>query len=329
MGKDIIEKLKESNLKGRGGAGFPTGLKWEIVKKEKASKKYIICNASEGDPTVSKDKYILGKYPEEVVEGIKIALQTIDNSSAFIYLRKDYLKKFRKKLEQSTKGLPIILFKKPGGYLAGEETALLEGIEGKRPEPRLKPPFPSQKGLWGYPTLINNVETFYSVAQIAKGKYRKTRFYYLSGEARSPGVFELDENLSIKNILEKTENWPDFNFFVLAGGILGNILLPEELNQPLQGIGSIVVYNFQKTDAISLMRQLINFALKENCDRCTPCREGLYRISEILEKKKINEEIFNDIFFVLKETSLCPLGKIVPYPLIGLISKIYAKENKD
>ena len=161
----IISEIKRHNLLGRSGAAFPTALKWELVSKAKAKEKYIICNGSEGDPGAFKDGFILENYPQEVIAGIKIALEAIDNSSAYLYLRKDYYKKFDKKL---IKGLDIKLFKKTGGYLAGEETSVCAAIEGERPEPRIKPPFPSESGLWGCPTLINNVETFYCVAKIAQ-----------------------------------------------------------------------------------------------------------------------------------------------------------------
>ncbi|MFH0987436.1 MAG: NADH-ubiquinone oxidoreductase-F iron-sulfur binding region domain-containing protein [Patescibacteria group bacterium] len=328
---NIIEKMKKANLKGRSGAGFPTGSKWEMVEKEKAEKKYIICNASEGDPTAFKDKYILDKYAKDVIEGIKIALETIDNSTAYIYLKKDYFKIFESKLRKLIGRLPITLFKKTGGYLAGEETAILEGIEGRRPEPRIKPPFPYQKGLFGYPTLMNNVETFYQISQIAKDRYQGTRFFCVSGDAKKPGVFELKEDLSLKEILEKTGNWPDFDFFISAGGTLGDILLPRELNQPLRGIGSIVIYKRKSTDAVSLMKKIVDFVIKENCGRCTPCREGAYRLKEILEQGKMDKKIFEDVFFVLRETSLCPLGRMASLSLEGIINKIYGEngENQD
>ena len=203
--KNIITKLKENNLLGRGGASFPTSIKWKTVKKAKAKKKYIICNGAEGEPNLFKDGFILQNYPKEVIEGIKIALKTIDHSSAYIYLRKDYYRKFKRKLEKLIKGLPITLFKKTGDYLAGEETSVFEAIEGERPEPRIKPPFPSQSGLWGYPTLINNVETFYCVAKIAKGKYKGTCFYSISGDIKNKGVYELPENYSISQILKETK----------------------------------------------------------------------------------------------------------------------------
>ncbi len=188
--EDIIAKLKESNLSGRSGSGFPTGLKWEQVKNASSAKKYVVCNAASGEPMVLKDEFILQNHAQAVVEGLKIALNTIDNSSGYIYLRKDFYLKFKDVLEKLLGSLPVILFKKGGGYLAGEETCLCESIEGKTPEPRIKPPFPTQAGLWGYPTLINNVETFYYVSKIDKDQYKKTRFFTVQGPVKNKGVFE-------------------------------------------------------------------------------------------------------------------------------------------
>jgi len=320
----IIEKLKKANLKGRGGAGFPTGLKWEMVKKSRAKRKYIICNGSEGEPNVFKDGFILKNYPEEIIDGIKIALEVINDSSAYIYLRKDYYQKFKNKLKKIIGRSPIILFKETGGYLCGEETTLLESIEGKKEEPRAKPPYPSEAGLWGYPTLINNVETFYYVAQIAKNNYQETRFYSLSGDVKNKGVYELPVKWTIKQILKKTNNFPRFNFFVQSGGgAAGEILTDKEINRPVKGTGAIIVYNLKKTKPVQLMKKWINFFLKENCGKCLPCREGVYRINEILNKNKIDKKLLEDLLFVLKETSFCPLGKSIATPFRDLINKIY------
>ena len=321
--KDIINKLKKEKLKGRSGSGFPTGLKWETVKKARAKKKYIVCNASEGELGVTKDSFILNKYPEEVIVGIKVALKTIDNSSAFIYLRKDYYEKFKNKLKSLIGSSSITLVKKHGGYIAGEETSVCEGIEGKRPEPRLKPPYPVISGINGCPTLVNNVETFYCVAKIAKGEYKKTRFYTISGDIKNKGVFELPESWTIQRILIETKNLPDFDFFVKAGGgACGEILLPKELNKIVSGIGSIIVYNRQKANFIPLMKEWADFFHKGNCDKCVPCREGVYRIKEMMKKGRVDKKLLDDLFFVLENTSFCGLGKIAPRPFKGTISKL-------
>ena len=273
---DIIEELKKYNILGRSGSRFPAALKWQMVKDAKAEKKYIVCNASEGEPKNKKDQYILENSPEYVVEGIKAALGAIPKSSAFIYLKKDYFDKFAPKLEKLSQESNIKVVKKTGGYLAGEETVICEVLEGKKPEPRIKPPFPTQVGLWGWPTLVNNVETFYCAGKISKGEYENERFYTISGEVKNPGVFKLLKDETIKKILEKTDNYPDFDFFVQSGGgAMGEILLPDELDKPVEEIGCIVVFDRAKTEPLKLMKEWATFFLEENCDKCTPCREGI------------------------------------------------------
>ncbi|MGB2762649.1 MAG: NADH-ubiquinone oxidoreductase-F iron-sulfur binding region domain-containing protein [Minisyncoccales bacterium] len=321
---NIINKLKKHNLLGRSGSGFPTSLKWEMVKNIKAKKKYIICNAAEGEPDVFKDGFILENYPEEAINGIKIALKTIDNSSAYIYLRKDYYQRFKKILDKLIKGYPITLFQKKGGYLAGEETCVCEVIEGKKPEPRIKPPFPTEKGLFSCPTLINNLETFYCVSKIAKNEYKKTRFYCISGDVKNKGVYELPEDWPIRKILKETKNLPGFDFFVQAGGgAAGEILLSNELNQKIKGIGGIIVFDRKKTNTLALMNKWAGFFHSENCDKCVPCREGIYRIKEMLKTGKINQGLMDDLIFILEETSFCSLGKGAAIPFKGLIKKLY------
>lgn len=322
--KNIIKEFKKYNLLGRSGSGFPVALKWESVINNKAEKKYIICNGSEGEPGVFKDGFILKNYPDEVIEGIKIALETIQNSSVFIYLKKDYYQKFKKRLGKSIKGAPIKIVKKESSrYIAGEESSMCEAIEGKIPEPRIKPPFLSEVGLYGMPTLVNNVETFYWVAKIAKGEYKKNRFYSVSGDIKNKGVFEFPENWTIEKILKETKNFPKFDFFVkVGGGACGEILLPKEIKKPVCGAGAIIVFDRKKTNIISLMKEWAEFFNSGNCDKCTPCREGIYRINEMLRKGKIDKELLKDIFFVMEKTSFCSLGKGIPETFKDTISKL-------
>lgn len=321
---NIIEKIKESGLTGRGGAGFPTGQKWESVKNASGDKKYVIVNASEGEPGVMKDGFILENYPEQVIEGVKIALETFANSEAYIYLRKDYYDKFKSKLVELTKDLPITLFKEPGGYLCGEESTLIESIEGNRFEPRIKPPFPTESGLYGCPTLVNNLETFYYVSKIAKDEYKGDRFYSITGDISNPGVFEFPENYSIDKILQETKNFPEKPFFVqVGGGASGIVKTHKELDEKASGAGLIIVYDKEKTNPDDLMKKWIDFYFNENCGKCVPCREGVYRIKEMLDGGNIDEEKLKDILFALKESSFCPLGKSVTAPFETLMRKIY------
>jgi NADH:ubiquinone oxidoreductase subunit F (NADH-binding) len=319
----LITKLKKANLLGRGGASFPTYLKWEMVKKVKAEKKYIVANGSEGEPGTDKDGFILANYPKELIVGLKLALDYLDHSSAFIFLRQDYYQKYKTELEKLIGDLPIELFAEQGSYLSGEETVVCQEIEKNILRPRLKPPFPSEVGVCGYPTLINNIETFYYIAQIAKDKYKQTRFYTISGVVKNPGVFELPLDWSICQVLKDTKNYPNFEFFVQAGGgASGEILLASELDKSLAGSASLVVYDRKKTDPFKLMKQWIDFFLAENCDKCTPCREGAYRLAEMIKQKKLDEKTLDDLFFVLANTSFCALGKSIVLPFKSLQEKI-------
>ena len=352
---DLIEQLKQSGLTGRSGSNFPVWKKWEAVKNAKAdnpsatlrARKYIICNASEGEPGVFKDIYILENHLADVLNGVKIALATVDAQTAYIYLNKELYQKFKTKLLGLIENLPIELFEKPSGYLAGEETSILNAIEGKKVEPRQKPPYPTESGLWGKPTLINNVETFYWVSKISQEQYQNKRFYCISGDpsagsGQAPsieseqvpkkGVYELPETFTIEQILKETKNYPSFPFFAqVGGGAAGEILLSNELNQPLKGLASIIIFNKEKTDPRGLLKKWVDFFLQENCDKCTPCREGLFRIKEMLEENPpsafggggLNRETFNDIFNVLQKTSFCPLGRTASIPFKSALEKLF------
>ena len=299
-----------------------------IFAKAKANKKYIICNVSEGDPQMAKDGYLLKNHLSEVIDGFKIALKNFPESTGYFYLRKDYYSKYKGKIKKLAKNLPIKTFKKTGGYLAGEETSLLEAIEGNKPEPRSKPPYPSDQGLFQKPTLINNVETFYCVAKIAKGEYIGERLYCLSGDIKNKGVFELKDGLTIKEILKNTKNLPKNNdYFIQMGGTLGEFLTPQEINRQLQGLASIVVYNKKITNPILLAQKILKFAMYQNCDKCTPCREGTYRLFEEFKKKSYNKKILDDIFMVLEETTLCPLGMLTGLSIQSLLNKIINAKN--
>jgi len=322
--KDIIAQLKAADLRGRGGADFPTHLKWQMFSETGASKKYIVANGSEGEPNVFKDVYILAKHPETLIAGLKIALDTFSGSEAIIFLRRDYYKKYKKKLEKLIGPWPITVFCEAGGYLSGEETVLCEEIEKNLPaRPRVRPPFPGQFGIYGLPTLINNIETFYYVAKIAEGTYKKTRLYSISGKVPKQGVFELPVDWSISQILKETKNLPEFNYFVqVGGGASGDVLLSSETEQKVSGSSAIVVYDKDKTDPWVLMRTWIDFFMKENCDKCTPCREGSYRILEMVRDRKFDQKIIDDLFFVLENTSYCALGKAIPLPFKAAIKKL-------
>lgn len=332
---NIITKIKKADLVGRGGGCFPTAVKWEMVKKAEGEKKYVICNASEGEPGVKKDGYILNNFGERVIDGMKIATDfLLENSlsnlllkgrgsqiESYIFINHKYHKKFGKKLNKiiaDDKEYEIELFIKPdkAGYIGGEETALINAIEGKRVEPRMRPPFPTTNGLWNCPTLINNVETFYNISLVASDEYQKNRFYTISGDCLKSGVYELPDDWTIKKVLKETGNYPRFNFFVQVGGdASGEVLNDKQLNKPAGGAGSITIYNAKKYKPEEMLKKWISFFINESCGQCTPCREGVYRLNEIINSPEINWELLEELLNNLDEASFCGLGSVVPVPI--------------
>jgi len=307
---NIIEDLKQANLRGRGGAGFPVWQKWQMVKDAAGAKKYVVCNVSEGEPAVFKDGYILENWPQLVIEGMELAIKEVGAVQGYLYLRKDYYDGLKDKMAQIIANRPIEIIREPGGYLGGEETALLESIEGKPVEPRMKPPFPPQVGLFGCPTLINNLETFYFAAKITRGEYKNTRFYSISGDAANPGVYEFAQDMPIRQVLEYSQNLPKDPFFVQAGGgASGTILLENELDNPLAGAGCIVVHDLAKTDPRKLGLEWAEFFINENCGKCVPCREGVYRLKELFSREKVDTAKAKEIVELMKAASFCPFGK--------------------
>lgn len=309
---DIINKIKQSGLIGRGGAGYPTGIKWEQMTKQNHKQIYMIVNGSEGETGTSKDGYILKHYLDDLIRGIKIGYQIFPQTvKIYIYLRKDYFDQYQKIIEEKTKDLPIIVFCEPGGYLCGENTVLINSIEGKRLEPRRKPPYCSEVGLWGLPTLVNNLETFYQIAKIVNNKYNNTRLYSISGEISNPGVFDLSNDLTISQVLDKSNNKMSKDQFVqVGGGASGQYFLSSEIaNQPANlGTGAIIIYNSKTISFLELMMEKLNFLLAENCGKCTPCREGLYRLMELTKANKLTEKEAVEVIYAMLETSFCGLG---------------------
>ncbi|MCD6149516.1 hypothetical protein J7J13_01880, partial [bacterium] len=299
-------------------------------KRDGEKKCYVICNAAEGEPKVFKDGYILDHYSKEVINGMKIALDFLKAEKGFIYLNSDYYRVFSKKLEKVIGDLSIEIFKKPNnaGYIGGEETVAINAIEGKRIEPRLKPPFPPTSGLWNCPTLVNNVETFYNVSLVAKGKYKNTRFYSINGDCQNAGVFNFPEDRTIEKILRETENYPDFDFFIQAGGgASGEVLNNKQLDQPAKGAGSITIYKTSKHKSLKLMKKWLDFFLANSCGQCTPCREGVYRLRELLNEKDADWKLFSDLLDNLDESSFCGLGCVVPIPLRSYKENVMKDSN--
>lgn len=321
---NILSKIKKEKLVGKGGASFPVHLKWEDVIKTKADRKFVICNASEGEPGVNKDDYIFEHFPEKVIEGIEITMEAVGAEKGYIFINEDYYKKYHQRLK-SFINKDIELFRKPhtGGYIAGEESSLINSIEGKRIEPRKKPPYPCTNGLWAYPTVVNNVETFYDISLVNSGDYKKTRFYTISGDCTWPGVFEFGDEMTIGDILFETKNYPKFDFFVQVGGAAsGEVLNSKQLDRKVGGSSSITIYSSQKNKPIDVIRNWLTFFMNESCGQCTPCREGTYRLREIINNTEPNWHMFFEILKDLPETSFCPLGASVPIPIISYFENV-------
>ncbi len=327
---DIIKKIEASGLLGRGGAGYPVAKKWRQVKESLTGKKagYIVVNGAEGEPGVKKDGHILGLYPELVLKGVKLALSYLSPTRVkrvYFVLSKEYHNRYSQGLKQCLakpefKGLSekLEFVVKPShpSYICGEETALLNLIEGQRLQARLKPPYPTKSGLFGQPTLVNNVETFYDVSLAVAGKYRQLRFYTISGAARHPGVYQLPIDSEIESILRTTDNYPSFPFFVQVGGeASGEILNAGQLDQPASGAGSIMVYDLKRTDKRKLLRRWFSFYAQESCGQCTICREGSYRLLEMADSSHFDQKLMEEIADVLADSSLCALGASLPIPL--------------
>ncbi|TRZ78110.1 hypothetical protein D4R87_01310 [bacterium] len=320
---DLISKIKKSGLVGRGGAGFPTWKKWEMVKNAPDKEKYVVCNLSEGEPGVKKDKYILDNYLKILIEGIEIAMKTVGARRALIVLKDEYYDKLSGVVMEHIGDEHIEIFRKSGGYISGEETALLEAIEGQRIEPRTKPPYPTTDGLWHYPTLINNAETLYSVALIAHGKYKNERLVSISGDCPHSGTFSVHENSTIKQVLEISQNIMNDDYFVqVGGGASGTVFNKNQLDRPLLGMGAIIIYKRSLTKVGDLALKWARFFRDESCGKCVPCREGTYRICEILESENPNWDMLYDIFEVMEKTSFCAMGVMVSTPFKSLIENV-------
>jgi len=321
----LLDKIKKAGLTGRGGACFPVFLKWQAVKNAKGNEKYVICNASEGEPDVGKDAFIIEHHPEKIIDGIQLAINEINARKAYIFINENYYKKYGIKLSGLITDTKIELFRKPhmGGYIAGEESSLVNAIEGNRIEPSKKPPFPSENGLWGCPTLINNVETFYDISLINSGEYGNTRFYSIAGDCVWSGVYEFSDKQTIKDILVKTKNYPKFDFFVqVGGGASGEVFNSSQLDREVEGSGSITIYSITKHKPINVIKNWLKFFMKESCGQCVPCREGTYRLYEIIKSKEPNWQMFFSLLDNLPETSFCALGKSVPFPILSYFNNV-------
>ncbi|WP_276624198.1 NADH-quinone oxidoreductase subunit NuoF [Syntrophomonas wolfei] len=351
---DLIEEVKKSGLRGRGGAGFNTGMKWSFSYGVKADQKYVICNADEGEPGTYKDRIIMENDPQSVLEGMAICGYAIGANKGYIYCRGEYpyvVEILDKAIAQaSEKGLlgdfNIEVRMGAGAYVCGEESALIESIEGHRGEPRFKPPFPPVIGLWGKPTIVNNVETFANIPAIVdKGAdwykgigaagYPGTKVMTLTGDIVNRTVIEVPTNTTIRQVLN------DFGGGIAGGkkfkavqigGTSGGFIPESLLDTPIDfdsmsaigatlGSGAFFVMD-ETRDIVDVIDRISKFFAHESCGKCTPCREGTQRMHEMLHRVKNGGAVAGDLDFmerlgsVMSKACLCGLGQAAPAPVL-------------
>ncbi|MEW4531366.1 NADH-ubiquinone oxidoreductase-F iron-sulfur binding region domain-containing protein [Maioricimonas sp. JC845] len=359
-----IERLQASGLRGMGGAGFPTGKKWEIVAGEPATPKYVICNADECEPGTFKDREILADLSHLVIEGMLLAGLTIGAERGIVYIRHEYggerqaleaaLERARAEgilgdnAADSGQPFDIEVFVSPGGYILGEETALLEALEDKRGEPRNKPPYPGQHGLWGQPTLINNVETLALATTIihngpdwwadqGEGDTHGLKFISVSGDVTNPGVYEIPLGMTVQEVIDLAGGMRDgipLKAF-LPGGASTAFLPASAADTPLTfdalrasgsalGTGAVIVLN-QDRDLFDLATSLVRFFRNESCGKCVPCRLGSQTAVELLEGVADGEQpasrldVLPDLGETLQQTSICGLGQVALTPILSML----------
>jgi NADH-quinone oxidoreductase subunit F len=328
LGPDrVLELVKASPLLGRGGAAFPTGIKWEAVARQPARPHYLVVNADESEPGTFKDRILMERDPFGLVEAIGIAAFATGCEHAFVYVRAEYPlahERLQNAIDRSDIGVEIELRIGAGAYVCGEETALFQSIEGYRGEPRNKPPFPVEVGLYGKPTVVNNVETLLNVPHIVlEDDERDTRLFCVSGNVARPGLYEIELGTPLPELLELAGAEPPKA--VLLGGAAGSFLRPDQLDLPLSfegareagatlGSGVVIVYGEQADLADAVLR-IAEFFRDESCGQCVPCRIGTVRQEEALHRlasgRTNGDEVavLADLTQVMRDASICGLGQ--------------------
>ncbi|MEI6093302.1 MAG: NADH-ubiquinone oxidoreductase-F iron-sulfur binding region domain-containing protein [bacterium] len=359
--EQVLEIVKNSGLRGRGGAGFPTASKWEILKKQQSKEKYVICNGDEGDPGAFMDRAVLEGDPHSVLEGIQLAAFVTGASKCFIYVRAEYpiaVSTINKAIQDAkAKGflyIPIEVMEGAGAFVCGEETALIASVEGKRGMPRLRPPYPAESGLWEQPTIINNVETFAAVPWIVTnpGEYEKigyakskgTKVFALAGKIKKGGLAEVPFGIKLKDLIYDVGGGilDDKKFkAVQIGGPSGGCLSEKDLNIPIDyetlkeygvivGSGGLVVMD-QSSCMVDIARFFLSFTAKESCGKCTFCRVGTTRMLDIMnrivEGRSNADDIdkLKELSDAVSKLSLCGLGQTAPNPVLTTLK--YFKEE--
>lgn len=363
--EDVIAEIKQSRLRGRGGAGYPTGFKWETVYKYVSDQKYVICNGDEGDPGAFMDRSVLEGNPHRVLEGMIIAGYAVGAKKGYAYIRGEYplaIKRFELAIRQARKmgliGINILgtgfsfdveVRIGAGAFVCGEETALIASIEGKRGTPRPRPPFPAESGLWGKPTLINNVETYAAISpiinrggewysEIGTPKSAGTKVFALAGKINYSGLIEVPMGTTLREIVFDIgggiQNGGEFKA-AQTGGPSGGCIPTEHLDvkmdyESLVSLGSIMgsgglIIMDSSSDMVDVARYFMEFCMDESCGKCVPCRVGTRMMHDLLKKicdgkgTRIDLERLEELAVYVKETSLCGLGGSAPNPLLSTL----------
>jgi len=347
--EDIIKDLLESGLKGRGGAGFPTGLKWKFAAEQEVEERYVICNADEGEPGTFKDREILERVPRKVISGMALCAHVIGAKKGFIYLRGEYkylVPGLRKEIDtyhawakERNFDFTIDIFLGSGAYVCGEETALIESMEGKRGEPRNKPPFPVASGYLNKPTVINNVETFVSTMMISKmgpveydklgtQDSRGSKVFSVSGDASKEGIYELELGMTLDDFVNEFGDGD--TKAVQVGGASGFCVPRKKFKQTLIGFegiptgGSMMLFNSSRS-MYNVLHNYLDFFTEESCGQCTPCRVGCQQLLKgiVAVKRKEKDAKYLEELKKLAESmriaSKCGLGQSVSNAFISIV----------
>jgi len=362
----VIEQVKKSGLRGCGGAGFPTGAKWEFVAQAQGMPKYVICNADEGEPGTFKDRLVLEQDPHLLIEGMAIAGFAVGAETGFIYIRGEYTlawQRLRQALDEayahgilgdsvcgSTRKFHVKLRRGAGSYICGEETALIESLEGKRGVPRLRPPYPTTHGLWGQPTLVNNVETLARVPAIMeKGAdwYRNlgrngaagTKVYCISGHILTPGAYELPMGITARELIDeygggmqRGNRLKAFSPGGLSSGVLPARMVDISLDYDslakagsMLGSAAMIVMD-DSTCMVDMALRAARFYVHESCGECTPCRIGTSRMVQLLTRVTTGQSSWQDIETLqelaerMRSDSRCGLGQAAPLPFLSSLN---------
>jgi bidirectional [NiFe] hydrogenase diaphorase subunit len=362
---DVVQAITRSGLRGRGGAGYPTGLKWATVAKTSGTRKFVICNADEGDPGAFMDRSVLESDPHRLIEGMIIAGYAVGAEQGFIYVRAEYplaIERLQTAIRQAKQRglLGSGVFESPlnfnieirigaGAFVCGEETALMTSIEGRRGLPRPRPPFPAESGLFGQPTLINNVETLANVvpiilkgadwyASIGTERSKGTKVFALAGKITNTGLIEVPMGTSLRQIVEEMGGGaPDGNTIkaVQTGGPSGGCVPASALDTPvdyeslsqlgsIMGSGGMIVMD-QTTNMVDVARFFMEFCMDESCGKCIPCRAGTVQLHELLKKilaqkaTAMDLQQLEELCDLVKHTSLCGLGQTAPNPVLSTL----------